>query len=99
MVGESELIEQRVTQAGIDVLETQLRIAVLIPCFNEESTIAQVVKGVRAELPMAQIYVFDNNSTDGTVESALENGAVIFHRRSPAVRHICSRSRSWRRHH
>ncbi len=81
MVGQAELIEQRVAQAGMNALETLPRIAVLIPCFNEESTIAYVIKSVRAELPVAQIYVFDNNSTDGTVESALENGAVIFHER------------------
>jgi glycosyltransferase involved in cell wall biosynthesis len=81
MVGQAGLIEQRITQAGINALETIPGIAVLIPCFNEESTIAYVIKSVRAELPVAQIYVFDNNSTDGTVERALESGAVIFHER------------------
>ncbi len=46
------------------------RIAVLIPCYNEELTIADVVSQFRAELPDADIYVFDNNSTDRTVEEA-----------------------------
>jgi glycosyltransferase involved in cell wall biosynthesis len=57
------------------------RIAVLIPCFNEEITIAQVIDGFRTELPDARIYVFDNNSADHTVERARENGAVIIHER------------------
>ena len=55
------------------------RIAVLIPCCNEEFTIAGVVSQFRAELPDAEIYVFDNNSTDCTVEKARAAGALIFH--------------------
>ncbi len=52
-------------------------IAVLIPCFNEETTIASVVKEFRQQLPGAEIYVYDNNSTDKTVEEALSSGAKI----------------------
>ena len=55
------------------------KIAVLIPCYNEEKTIAKVVKDARAALPEAVIYVYDNNSTDRTVELAREAGAVIRH--------------------
>jgi glycosyltransferase involved in cell wall biosynthesis len=55
------------------------RIAVLIPCYNEELTIADVVSQFRAELPDAEIYVFDNNSTDRTVAEAAAAGARIFH--------------------
>lgn len=55
------------------------KIAVLIPCYNEEKTIAKVVKDARAALPEAVIYVYDNNSTDRTVELAKEAGAVIRH--------------------
>src|SRR5687767_4918329 len=54
-------------------------IAVLIPCYNEELTIAEVVSQFRAELPDADIYVFDNNSTDRTVPEARAAGALIFH--------------------
>ena len=54
-------------------------IAVLIPCYNEELTIREVVSQFRAELPDAQIYAFDNNSTDRTVEEAAAAGALIFH--------------------
>lgn len=53
------------------------RIAVLIPCYNEEQTIAKVVRDVREALAEAVIYVYDNNSTDRTVERALAEGAVI----------------------
>jgi len=55
------------------------KIAVLIPCYNEEKTIAKVVKDARAALPEAVIYVYDNNSTDRTVELAREAGVVIRH--------------------
>ena len=58
------------------------RVAVLIPCYNEELTVAQVVREFRAELPEADIYVFDNNSTDRTVEEARAAGSTVhFERR------------------
>lgn len=53
------------------------RVAVLVPCYNEEKTIADVVRGFRAALPMAEIYVYDNNSKDRTVEIARAAGAVV----------------------
>jgi glycosyltransferase involved in cell wall biosynthesis len=53
------------------------RIAVLIPCYNEELTIAAVIAGFRAQLPDATIYVFDNNSADRTAEIARCAGAVV----------------------
>lgn len=53
------------------------KIAVLIPCYNEEKTIAKVVKDAREALPDAVIYVYDNNSSDRTVELARDAGAVI----------------------
>ena len=55
------------------------KIAVLIPCYNEEKTIEKVVKDTRAALPEATIYVYDNNSTDRTVELATAAGAVVRH--------------------
>jgi glycosyltransferase involved in cell wall biosynthesis len=60
-----------------DVDGTRQRVAVLVPCFNEEAAIAQVVKDFRAALPQATIYVYDNNSTDGTIEVARTAGAVV----------------------
>lgn len=53
------------------------KIAVLIPCYNEEQTIAKVVTDVKRVLPEAVIYVYNNNSTDRTVERAAAAGAVI----------------------
>ncbi|MFE8582681.1 glycosyltransferase family 2 protein [Sphingomonas sp. NCPPB 2930] len=53
------------------------RIAVLLPCYNEEAAIAQTIAGFRAALPSATIYVYDNNSRDRTVEVARAAGAVV----------------------
>jgi glycosyltransferase involved in cell wall biosynthesis len=53
------------------------KIAVLIPCYNEEKTITKVVTDVRQALPEASVYVYNNNSTDRTVELALAAGAIV----------------------
>ena len=53
------------------------KIAVLIPCYNEEKTIEKVIKGIKKELPKAKIYVYDNNSTDKTSKIAKKNGAIV----------------------
>lgn len=53
------------------------RIAVLIPCYNEEKTIAKVVADAKAALPEAVIYVYNNNSSDRTAELAAQAGAVV----------------------
>ncbi|MFA6115756.1 MAG: glycosyltransferase family 2 protein [Sphingomonas sp.] len=56
---------------------TSPRIAVLLPCYNEEAAIAQTVAGFRAALPDATIYVYDNNSRDRTIEVARAAGAIV----------------------
>jgi glycosyltransferase involved in cell wall biosynthesis len=53
------------------------RIAILVPCYNEEAAIGKVVADFRAVLPDAAIYVYDNNSTDRTVEAATQAGAIV----------------------
>lgn len=53
------------------------KIAVLIPCYNEETTIEKVIKDFKKELPEADIYVYNNNSKDKTKEIALKNGAIV----------------------
>ena len=53
------------------------RVAVLIPCYNESKTVEKVVTDFRRVLPDAVIYVYDNNSTDGTAEIAARAGAVV----------------------
>ena len=60
---------------------TPWRLAVLIPCFNEEVAIAQVVESFRATVPDAIVYVYDNNSSDGTGHAARAAGAIV--RREP----------------
>ena len=84
--GEEEMAREIVTSridTGVVTTEPQgrLTIAMLIPCYNEELTIADVVQQFRAELPSADIYVFDNNSSDRTVEKAREAGALVSYER------------------
>jgi len=55
----------------------QHEIAILVPCFNEELTVAKTVSAFRDALPSARIYVYDNNSTDRTIEVARAAGAVV----------------------
>ena len=54
-----------------------MKIAVLIPCYNESLTVAKVVKDYKEAFPTADIYVYDNNSTDGTDEIARKAGAIV----------------------
>jgi glycosyltransferase involved in cell wall biosynthesis len=70
----SETITARAEERGSRIDD---RLAVLIPCFNEETAIARVVTDFRAELPEATIYVYDNNSTDRTLEVARAAGALV----------------------
>ena len=55
------------------------KVAILIPCYNEEKTIEKVVKDFKKEVPEAKIYVYDNNSTDKTTELAKSAGAIVRH--------------------
>lgn len=57
--------------------DNKSRIAVLIPCYNERATIRKVVQDYREALPEADIYVYDNNSTDGSDELARQAGAIV----------------------
>ena len=60
---------------------TNKKIAVLIPCYNESKTIAKVVADYKSALPEADIYVYDNNSSDGTDEIARKAGAIVRYER------------------
>ena len=62
---------------NIDTIIDNSNVAVLIPCYNEQQTIAKVIKDFKKELPNAQIYVYDNNSTDDTYKIAKECGAIV----------------------
>ena len=67
------------------------RVAVLIPCLDEASTIARVVSDFRQALPEAGIYVFDNGSSDATVARAAEAGAIVRSERRPGKGHVVRR--------
>jgi len=73
------------------VVGARRRIAVLVPCYNEEGTIARVIADFRANLPDAQIYVYDNNSTDRTVEVARAAGATVRRERRQGKGHVVRR--------
>jgi glycosyltransferase involved in cell wall biosynthesis len=70
---------------------SSLRIAVLVPCFNEEAAVATVVRGFRQALPSAQIYVYDNNSRDRTADVAREAGAEVRSERRQGKGHVVRR--------
>lgn len=70
---------------------TQLRIAVLVPCYNEEAAVATVVAGFRKALPSAEIYVYDNNSRDRTAAVAREAGAIVRSERRQGKGHVVRR--------
>jgi glycosyltransferase involved in cell wall biosynthesis len=67
------------------------RIAILVPCYNEEAAVATVVKDFRKALPSAQIYVYDNNSRDRTVVVAREAGAEVRSERRQGKGHVVRR--------
>jgi len=70
-------VEGMAVRGGDPGLRDGKRLAVLVPCFNEEAAIARVVADFTAVLPQATIYVYDNNSTDRTAEVARAAGAVV----------------------
>ncbi|MDJ0922191.1 MAG: glycosyltransferase family 2 protein [Henriciella sp.] len=72
----------RATPAGTEIRDLNIapetpRIAITIPCYNEAVTIAKVIEDFRNALPEADIYVFDNNSTDNTAQIAADAGAIV----------------------
>jgi len=67
------------------------RIAVLLPCYNEEATIGATVEGFRKALPKAVVYVYDNNSADHTREVAARAGAVVLSERQQGKGHVVRR--------
>ena len=69
----------------------RLRIAVLLPCYNEEAAISQTIAGFRASLPDAAIYVYDNNSSDRTRDIAAAAGALVRTERMQGKGHVVRR--------
>jgi glycosyltransferase involved in cell wall biosynthesis len=78
--------------AGAEQVPGQgLHVAVLLPCYNEEMAITRTVAGFREALPGAVIYVFDNNSSDGTIAAARAAGAVVRSERMQGKGHVVRR--------
>jgi len=73
------------------MIPSAMRIAVLVPCFNEEAAVAAVVADFRKALPAAKIYVYDNNSSDRTVAVAREAGAEVRSERRQGKGHVVRR--------
>lgn len=72
-------------------ISDRVRVAVLLPCYNEEAAIAQTVAGFRAALPGADIYVYDNNSSDRTRDVAAAAGAIVRGERMQGKGHVVRR--------
>jgi glycosyltransferase involved in cell wall biosynthesis len=70
---------------------SSIRIAVLVPCFNEEAAVATVVADFRKALPSAEIFVYDNNSTDRTIAVARGAGAQVRSERRQGKGHVVRR--------
>src|SRR6202163_3104253 len=70
---------------------SSMRIAVLVPCFNEEAAVATVVADFRKALPSAEIFVYDNNSSDRTMAVAREAGAQVRSERRQGKGHVVRR--------
>jgi glycosyltransferase involved in cell wall biosynthesis len=73
------------------MMPSAMRVAVLVPCFNEEAAVAAVVADFRKALPAAKIYVYDNNSSDRTVAVAREAGAEVRSERRQGKGHVVRR--------
>lgn len=77
IAGAGMRMPETLAQSNQSVATDRLAVAVLIPCYNEEAAIGKVVADFRRALPEATVYVFDNNSSDRTVEAAIRAGAVV----------------------
>src|ERR1700693_3792967 len=82
----------RLYGAGVlAMIPSSMRIAVLVPCFNEEAAVATVVADFRKSLPSAEIFVYDNNSSDRTIAVAREAGATVRSERRQGKGHVVRR--------
>jgi hypothetical protein len=75
--GLADIVEMALPDVARLPLQSSISVAVLIPCFNEAAAIGKVVEDFRRALPDAAIYVYDNNSSDSTIEVALASGAIV----------------------
>jgi glycosyltransferase involved in cell wall biosynthesis len=91
LAGMAEAPAQFAQQEFQQAEPAQLRVAVLVPCFNEEAAVATVIADFRAILPSAEIFVYDNNSSDRTVAVARDAGAQVRSERRQGKGHVVRR--------
>jgi glycosyltransferase involved in cell wall biosynthesis len=91
LAGMAEALAQFAHREFPQAEPTQQRIAVLVPCFNEEAAIATVIADFRKALPSADIFVYDNNSSDRTVAVARDAGAEVRSERRQGKGHVVRR--------
>src|SRR6185436_10052409 len=91
LAGMAEALAQFAREQRPQAEPAQPRIAVLVPCFNEEAAIASVVADFRESLPAAEIYVYDNNSSDRTAAIARQAGAEVRSERRQGKGHVVRR--------
>jgi glycosyltransferase involved in cell wall biosynthesis len=91
LAGMTEALAQFAQREFPQAEPAQPRVAVLVPCFNEEAAVATVVADFRKALPAAEIFVYDNNSSDGTVAMASEAGAQVRSERRQGKGHVVRR--------
>ena len=91
LAGMAQALAEFAQQEFPQVEPAQPRVAVLVPCFNEEAAVATVVADFRQALPSAEIYVYDNNSSDRTVAVARESGAQVRRERRQGKGHVVRR--------
>ncbi len=91
IAGMTEALTQFTREGRPQTQAARLRVAVLVPCYNEEVAIAQVIADFRQAVPSAEIHVYDNNSIDGTVAIAREAGAIVRSERRQGKGHVVRR--------
>jgi hypothetical protein len=91
LAGMAEALARFAREQQPQTKTAQPRIAVLVPCFNEEAAVATVVADFRNALPSAEIYVYDNNSSDRTKAVAAEAGAEVRNERRQGKGHVVRR--------
>jgi glycosyltransferase involved in cell wall biosynthesis len=91
LAGMAEALAQFAQREFTQAEPAQPRIAVLVPCFNEEAAVATVVADFRKALPAAEIFVYDNNSSDRTIAVAREAGAQVRSERRQGKGHVVRR--------
>jgi glycosyltransferase involved in cell wall biosynthesis len=91
LAGMAEALAQFAQREFPQAEPAQLRVAVLVPCFNEEAAVATVIADFRKILPSAEIFVYDNNSSDRTVAVARDAGAQVRSERRQGKGHVVRR--------